>query len=521
MKYIKLKSITTYSELYGKQIEKSGVIDKIEKLNTNKTLEILKILFNTLNTPWYSNYIYIKIKDLDRERMGDILYSKQTLFYTLKWIMAYSKEINNNYTNKKISLEDIVEAIDLQLMISDFLDKDDIDPTTYVYKNIYFNTLRTLKNEIVRAFEIYVELASKNDLYNFKEYVDINQKFITKYNVSIKEYISVIFLLSAFHLTDFKFKNIDLNEFFNNTKNKYKYINIVKGLGQDIESYKRWAQKTIDNSWDYSEIYKYPLIKIEKNKYISLESFTIVNLLFEGLYWKIVETADNENARKKIIDFLGRPFEEYVAMITEEVIEMLKSEYKFVHEFEYGKKSVKKSSDAYIIKNKTLFIIECKAGRPLRSTFEQEDKDNIKKAVEKFCVKSIKQAKKSFDDICKEREDLKFDKFDEIYIICVSLESVKHNKETINIMKKLLASNIDKKIKGYFNFNIEEYEGFCELLYNEIDVKKELDTYMNNMDDGTFYNYVYKYNKKIRKNSFISLKFETIAKKVNEIIFKG
>ena len=44
---------------------------------------------------------------------------------------------------------------------------------------------------------------------------------------------------------------------------------------------------------------------------------------------------------------------------------------------------------------------------------------------------------------------------------------------------------------------------------------------MNNMDDGTFYNYVYKYNKKIRKNSFISLKFETIAKKVNEIIFKG
>ena len=60
-----------------------------------------------------------------------------------------------------------------------------------------------------------------------------------------------------------------------------------------------------------------------------------------------------------------------------------------------------------------------------------------------------------------------------------------------------------------------------ELLYNEIDVKKELDTYMNNMDDGTFYNYVYKYNKKIRKNSFISLKFETIAKKVNEIIFKG
>ena len=59
MKYIKLKSITTYSELYGKQIEKSGVIDKIEKLNTNNTLEILKILFNTLNTPWYSNYIYI------------------------------------------------------------------------------------------------------------------------------------------------------------------------------------------------------------------------------------------------------------------------------------------------------------------------------------------------------------------------------------------------------------------------------------------------------------------------------
>lgn len=238
VKYTESKCISIYSELYGNQVEKDKIIDKIRRLNINKTLEILKILFNTLTTPWYLNFIYVKIKYLDEEKLEDLLYSKQTLFYTLKWIMAYSKQTNDDKMKLNISLEDIVEIIDLQLMISDYLDKDGIDPATYVYKNIYFNTERNSKNEMVRALEMYVRLSSQNDLYNTKEYVDINEKFTAKYNISIKEYIFVIFLLLSFHLTRFKFKNLDLDKLFDETKNQQKYIEVIKNLGQDIKSYK-------------------------------------------------------------------------------------------------------------------------------------------------------------------------------------------------------------------------------------------------------------------------------------------
>lgn len=178
----------------------------------------------------------------------------------------------------------------------------------------------------------------------------------------------------------------------------------------------------------------------------------------------------------------------------------------------------KKSSDAYIVKNRTLFIIECKGGRPRRSTFEHEDKNNIEGAVKKYCVDSIRQVQECFNEICKEKKDMGFDKFEEIYIICVSLESVKHTIETIDIMEKELSSDLDKKVKGYFNFNIEEYEGLCELLYNSVNIKKILDTYMKNLDDGTFINYIHK--EKIINNSWINLKLKNIEKEIRETIFK-
>lgn len=504
--------------MYGSQISRDDIIDKIKSLNIKNTLKVLKLLFSNLSTQWYLEYIYVKIKNLDKEKLRDrVLYSKQGLFYTLKWIMAYSEQLDNNEVELKLRLEDIVDIIDLQIMISDYLDKDNIDPITYIYKNIYFNTQRNSKNEIVRAFEIYVRLASQSEIYDPKEYVDINKSFISKYNISIKEYILVGFLLLEFHLTDFKFRTLDLNKFLSKTNKMEEYNSIIRSLGQDIQSYKKWAQETIDNSWDYSEINKYPLIKIKNNEYISLDSFTIVNLWFESLYWK---TVDSTNNRKKTIDFLGRPFEKYVELITEDVIKRSGLEYEFIPEFKYGKGLGKRSSDAYIRKNRTLFIIECKAGRPLRSTFENEDRENIIEAIKKFCINPIMQVQQSFNDICEEKKDLNFDKIEDVYIICVSLESVKHTKETINIMKTELGSVLDERVKGYFNFNIEEYEAFCELLYNSVDIKEILNIHMNNMDTDPFINCICNNSKMCIKYSWMDLKFKALAQDIRKILFK-
>ena len=113
-----------------------------------------------------------------------------------------------------------------------------------------------------------------------------------------------------------------------------------------------------------------------------------------------------------------------------------------------------------------------------------------------------------------------FDKFEDIYIICVSLESVKHTRETIDIMKTELSNDFDDRIKGYFNLNIEEYEGLCELLYNALDIKEILDKYMKNLDDGTFINYIHKENEKIINNSWMKLKFEDIVSEIRKTIFK-
>ncbi|MDV9722203.1 hypothetical protein RHG08_13040 [Clostridioides difficile] len=513
---MQMKAMCVYSELYGRDVSRDEIIDKIRSLDINKALSALRLLFSNLDTQWYLEYIYIKIKNLDENKIRNrVLYSKQGLFYTLKWLMAYSEQLNNNKFELKVLLEDIVDIIDLQIMISDYLEKDNINPMTYIYKNIYFNTQRNYKNEIVRAFEIYVKLASQKEIYNLKEYVDINEGFVSKYNISIKEYIAIEFLLLQFHLTDFKFKTLNLNKFLSKTNKIEEYNKIIRSLGQDMQSYKTWAKETIYDSWDYSEINKYPLIKINYNEYISLDSFTIVNLWFEGLYWKIV---DSTSDRKKMIDFLGRPFEKYVELITEDVIKRSALEYEFIPEFKYGKGLCKRSSDAYIRKEKTLFIIECKAGRPKRSTFEKEDKNNIIEAIKKFCITSINQAQNAFNNICNEKKDLNFDKIEEIYIICVSLESVKHTKETVNIIKTELGNVLNERIKGYCNLNIEEYEAFCELLYESRDIKEILDIYMIDMDRNPFINCIYDNVKICIQYNFMNLKFVAVVKEIKEIL---
>ena len=88
-----------------------------------------------------------------------------------------------------------------------------------------------------------------------------------------------------------------------------------------------------------------------------------------------------------------------------------------------------------------------------------------------------------------------------------------------NIISKL-SNDFDDRIKGYFNLNIEEYEGLCELLYNALDIKEILDKYMKNLDDGTFINYIHKENEKIINNSWMKLKFEDIVSEIRKTIFK-
>jgi hypothetical protein len=115
---------------------------------------------------------------------------------------------------------------------------------------------------------------------------------------------------------------------------------------------------------------------------------------------------------------------------------------------------------------------------------------------------------------------LNFDKIEDVYIICVSLESVKHTKETINIMKNELGSVLDERIKGYFNFNREEYEAFCELLYNEVDIKEILDIYMSNMDVGPFINCIYNYANMCSQYSWLDLRLGELAQDMSETLFK-
>ncbi|MFR1380583.1 MAG: hypothetical protein ACLSTJ_16695 [Clostridium neonatale] len=513
------KILAVYSDIYNcNQVEKDRIIKEIKKLNIRNSLIIIKMLLSDLNTQYYYQKIYWykyrnNIKD-SKNYYSKLLFSRQGLWFTTKWILAYGQRgIKENIS----IIDDTLKLLHIQIMIADYLDKSEINPLNYIHKNFYINSERNVFNDIARTAHIYYELAKQKEAYDPKEYIDINEKFNHKYGYTIKEYLSVIFAFYYFNIGKNRYKIMNKNNFFKNVVIKEKVNKIINEISKKYFDYKNWALKTINNSWDYEELIKYPLIQLDLELYVSIDKKFIENEFFEGLYYKIVDVCSEKKDRGKIITFLGRPFEKYISKVTEKTIENNLVGYEFIDEFIYGSNG-EKSSDSYIKFNNKLIIIEAKSTRPVRSTFVSEDEESIQKAIEKLYVKTTLQANEAYENILKTEYKNKFSGIQDIYIISVSIENVPYTQEVKQIVDSKLKGKLHNNVKGYCNLNIEEYELLCSMIENNINVIDIIKGYCQEQDLSLFKNYVDdKYlNFKI---DFIKRIFESFSREMISIVF--
>lgn len=512
------KILTAYSDIYNcNQVKRDIIIQKIRGVNIRNSLRIIRMLLSDIDTQYYYQKIYwYRYKEYIKNDgyYEKILFSRQGLLYMTKWLLAYGDYTN---TKERSKIDDTIELLHIQIMIVDYLDKEEIDPLRYIHKNLYFNSQRNIMNDIARAFYLYNELSQQSNLYDPKEYVDIYSGFVEKYGYTIKDYIFVMFSLYSFHIGKDRYKLINKDNLIKNMNQKEKISTIIDDISQRYCGYAKWARDSIDNSWDYEEFMRYPIMQLCNDEYISLEGNLIVNKFFEALYYKILDIYSGKGERNKVITFLGRPFEKYIEIVTEKSISASCCGYIYVDEFIYGKNN-EKSSDAYIILNDSMIIVEAKSTRPVRETFISEDGEKIDQAIEKLYVKPILQANKAYENIMKTSHKIKFSNINKIYIICVSIENIPYIKEVKQKVDLNINANLNDKVKGYCNLNIEEYELLCTMINNNVNVIDIISKYFMEDDPSPLKKYVDNQYLNL-KMDFINKNFEQFALEIRKCLF--
>ncbi|OSX89589.1 hypothetical protein BTJ45_04400 [Bacillus mycoides] len=468
----KSKIIMTYSDLFQtNKREKEDIIRIIKSLGLKKSL-ILVSQFSTMdykqsmilkNEYLRSFNKYISTEKL-KEAKSQYIFSPQSLLNLYKWLLAYG-ELNEEALTP-IDGKDILQLLHLELITADYLDEKDFNLSTYLLQNLFFSKKRDMGNDILRAFYIYTELSKKEELYDKNEFVDFNAEFEKRYGYTIKEYLAICFGL----YTTMKKDEIELSiswaneidDYFSNSLLKDVAPKVIDDLMTDISSLCNWSKETIDNQWDYSAFLNCPLLEVEKGKFIAFNKEGLENAIYMGLFHKIRECYPKEDT--KFISFLGRPFEKYVEILVEKSISQAKIPYQLISEFVYEKNGNKRSSDLYIKEGNNLIIIEVKNAKPTVKTAYKGDEESINSDLQKLFISPLLQADKAYKAILKSNFREVFDGVTNIYIITLNNENIPPVWSLYDKVYKEVDGKLHPNVRGFFNFSIDEFEVFCNLI---------------------------------------------------------
>ena len=230
------------------------------------------------------------------------------------------------------------------------------------------------------------------------------------------------------------------------------------------------------------------------------------------MFWLIRDCYPMEDSRA--MAFFGRLYEKYIQELTEKVTNDI---YKFIPEFEFkiGREK-KKSSDAYIRKDKTLLAIEAKGFSVLIDCMIKNEKveDNNKKLF----VKPILQADKCIVNTISSRPE--FDEVDEIFIVSVTMDNVNAVPNYYNSIHQEIEQNKQSGlVKYYFNLNIEEYEMLMYLVENKKDVFELLRNYFDNPILKPFSNYLRECYPEIVMTKFMSDCYNEASREMRKLLW--
>lgn len=253
--------------------------------------------------------------------------------------------------------------------------------------------------------------------------------------------------------------------------------------------------------------------------FISINKRISGNSLYEALFFKIIDIYSTNKERKKILSFLGRPFEEYVQLLTKTSVKSRQG-YRFIDEFKYGKDN-KDSSDAYILLDDKLLIIEAKSKRPNIKAFILEDsKESYNNAIDTLIIEPSLQAYARYKEIINNSEHRnKFLKVNEIYIVCVSLLNITQTKDVYSYVNLEIRSKLSSYVKECINFNIEEFEYLCGMIESDMNLFDFLKKYTSDNYIPPLINSLNKLKLKSNNSSVINNAYSELTDNIQQNLF--
>lgn len=479
----------------GRKASKEEITKDIEKVDLERALIILSRLsilddegIENLKLNIFKNYYgqddFNKI----------VLISPDAIFFTMKWFLAYG--VKRFTPINEITKNELLHVLHIILKLSDHIDIEDsamskgLKSKNSIVGKIVHDNRRWLDGQytdaenkifrsslqktgkvnasgraLVKQHIMFEKIARTPDLFPTKEFLDIHSAFEQEYGYSIKEYVSVVFMITKNCWSQISIDQLlsnaverDPHIYFRTTTKQDTANQIWNELTVDPLDLKSWAQNTLNNSYDHEAIQENPLFMI-KNKIVCSSPMLMENLLFEGLIYKIAKCFRGT----RFFDFYGRIFEEYVNQTLASAVENSSLPYKFIKEFSYGKEN-KASSDAYLKLGKSLLIFECKSGRVSKRSKLQgvaEADDDYKKYV----IEPLEQARDAYEAIKKSKNN-KIGKINKVFVIAVSGHAF---PKVIKYQEDLESRNLKqgiKEIKIYDYIGLETIENFASFIEN-------------------------------------------------------
>lgn len=432
--------------------------------------------------------------------------SLQMLLLLLKNIIHYGNYQTLDEVEYKITQEDYKQIIKLQLIVLENVDNrclEKFDENHFIYSSYHLYSRRSVACEFLRMYYILEKISRDKDAFGDakNEYRDYYTDFENKYGFTPIEYSALLFgELDEYCLNR---NSLSYASSWRNIEKRYCKIGdkdlitkIINTLGQSIHEYSDWVAKSIDKEWDFSKFFEFPFFIDQNNNYISICDITLKNAFFEKIFWLIRDCYDKEDSRS--MSFFGRLFEKYVQDLTQSAA---KDDYKYIAEFSYRKsRSEKKSSDAYILNNSNLLVVEAKGFSVFCDCMAKNEK--IERNNKKLFIDPILQADSRLNEITK--EGIQFENIEDAYIISVTMDNISAVPGYYDQIHEVINNKkICKKTRFYFNFSIEEYEMLMYLLEQGEDIFNLLRNYYTEKKLQPFCNYIEGRFDKINRTTFM------------------
>lgn len=482
----------TYSQLFDRKASKDEIIADIQRFKLSEALIILA-KFSVLDEKGKR-----KLMEYLGPQMRSQFFVRNTepvvlitVLYSFKWFLAYGTE-NPHYafTTSQSKLDNLLTTI---LKIADLIEDEtdntnDINIENQVLKASLFSLPGEMDQGIIRQHLMFEDIARKAD--DSDSYIDIHSIFEREYGYSMKQYVSTVFSLEQLvvqgvtleNLTNFRPWGIKPSMYFNESQMKDIALKITEELSTNIDLLRNWAKKTLNNPYDYEQLLKTPLLKV--NEFIiPISDAFIQQALFDGLYFKI-NTACKMN-QKDFPQFFGKIFEKYVQKVLQSSVEESeKLNYQYINEFLLKDKTNNWSSDAFVKLGKALLIVECKSGRILKETKVSADREKGNDKFKIYALEAIRQANNAYEAALQHNSG-KFKQVEQVAIISVSMQSFP-KLPTYNQMLEQLKPELHSHVK------IIDYIGLSDL---------EILASVISQNDSSVFNYI---ESKKADNEYIS-----------------